>query len=172
VPCRTIAGEDIDPAISRLRSSWAILACHHKILQLKYEVAQDGKMPNMFLREGLTVAIYRKTRDKNGNQVRKADFSYHPNDSLAHLIVDAWVDSNFRDLLLNNRQSVKSLLAARGFYLQNPVVIKEETYYQDYEMQDDNEVVFVLPQQPDALPPCQSLLETARLLMSITPNGI
>jgi len=104
--------------------------------------------------------------------VRKADFSYSPNDSLAHLIVDAWVDSNFRDLLLNNRQSVKSLLAARGFFLQNPVMIKEEMYYQNYEMQDDNEVVFVLPQQPDQCPPGQSLLDTARLLMTITPNGI
>ena len=118
------------------------------------------------------MAIYRKTRDNNGNLVRKADFSYSPNDSLAHLIVDAWVDSNFRDLLLNNRQSVKSLLAARGFFLQNPVVIKEEMYYQNYEMQDDNEVVFVLPQQPDQCPPGQSLLDTARLLMTITPNGI
>jgi len=120
----------------------------------------------------LTVAIYRKTRDKSGNRVRKVDFPYYRNDALAQIIVDAWVDSNFRDLLLNNRQSTKSLLAARGFYLQNPVVIKEEMYYQDYEMQDDNEVVFVLPQQPGPCPPGQSLLETARLLMAITPNGI
>lgn len=126
------------------------------------------------------MAIYRKTRDKNGNLVRKSDFSCYPigltgavyNDTLAQMIVDAWVDSNFRDGLLNNRQGVKSLLAARGFHLQNPVMIEEETYYQDYEMQDDNEVVFVLPQQPGNCPPGQSLLETARLLMAITPNGI
>ena len=100
-----------------------------------------------------------------------AVFSYAPNDSLAQMIVDAWVDSNYRDLLLD-RKNAKSVLAARGFYLQNPVVIKEETYYEDYEMEDDNEVVFVMPQQPGQCPPGQSLLETARLLMAITPNGI
>jgi hypothetical protein len=112
--------------------------------------------------------------------VRQTDFSCYPiglqgaayNDTLAQMIVDAWVDSKFRDVLLSNRQSVKSLLAARGFYLQNPVLIKEEAYYQDYEMQEDTEVVFVLPQQPGDCPPGQSLLETARLLMAITPNGI
>jgi hypothetical protein len=126
------------------------------------------------------MAIYRKTRDANGNRVRQSDFSCYPigltaavyNDTLAQMIVDSWVDTNFRDGLLKNRQSVKSLLAARGFYLQNPVMIEEEAYYQNYEMQDDNEVVFVLPQQPGNCPPGQSLLETARLLMAITPNGI
>jgi hypothetical protein len=51
-------------------------------------------------------------------------------------------------------------------------MIEEKTYYQDYEMQDDNEVVFVLPQRPDDIPPGHALLETARLLMAITPNGI
>ena len=126
------------------------------------------------------MAIYRKTRALNGDRVQQRDFSCYPigltgavyNDTLAQMIVDAWVDSNFRDGLLNNRQSVKSLLAARGFFLENPVMIKEETYYQDYEMQDDNEVVFVLPPRPGNCPPGQSLLETARLLMAITPNGI
>jgi hypothetical protein len=126
----------------------------------------------------LTVAIYRKTRDKDGNPVRKSDFfvcccSSEDNNVLAELIVDAWGNSSFRDLLVKDRQSVKSFLAARGLYLQNPVVIEEETYYQDYHMQDDNEVVFVLPQQPGHEPgPRRSLLETARLLMCITPNGI
>jgi hypothetical protein len=128
-------------------------------------------MPGLLHEGGLTMAIYRKTRDKKGNRVRKVDFPYYGNDSLAEMIVDAWVDSNYRDLLLD-RKNAKSVLAARGFYLQNPVVIKEETYYEDYEMEDDNEVVFVMPQQPGQCPPGQSLLETARLLMAITPNGI
>jgi hypothetical protein len=51
-------------------------------------------------------------------------------------------------------------------------MIDEQTYYRDYEMKDDNEVVFVLPQLPGDFPPGQPLLETARLLMAITPNGI
>ena len=33
--------------------------CHHKILQLKYEVARDGKMPDLFHEGGLTMAILR-----------------------------------------------------------------------------------------------------------------
>jgi hypothetical protein len=125
------------------------------------------------------MAIYRKTRDEDGKRVRQSDFSCYPigltsavyNDTLAQMIVDSWVDTNFRNGLLNNPQTVKSLLAARGLHLQNPVMIEEETYYQDYEMQNDNEIVFVLPQKPDC-PPGQPLLETARLLMAITPNGI
>jgi hypothetical protein len=88
------------------------------------------------------------------------------------MIVDSWVDKNFRDGLMKNPESVKSLLAARGLHLQNPVMIDEQTYYRDYEMKDDNEVVFVLPQLPGDFPPGQPLLETARLLMAITPNGI
>lgn len=125
------------------------------------------------------MAIYRKTKDENGNRVRQSDFSCYPigltsavyNDTLAQMIVDAWVDDNLKNGLLNNPQSVKSLLAARGFFLQNPVMIDETTYYQDYDMQNDNEVVFVLPQRPDDCPG-HALLDTARLMMAITPNGI
>jgi hypothetical protein len=51
-------------------------------------------------------------------------------------------------------------------------MIDEQKYYQDYEMKNDNEVVFVLPQPPGECAPGQPLLETARLLMAITPNGI
>ena len=112
--------------------------------------------------------------------MQQRDFSCYPigltgavyNDTLAQMIVDSWVDKNFRDGLMKNPQSVKSLLAARGLHLQNPVMIEEKTYYQDYEMNADNEVVFVLPQPPDDLPKGQFLLETARLMMAITPNGI
>jgi hypothetical protein len=61
-----------------------------------------------FMRE-VTMAIYRKTRDEHGNRVRQSDFSCYPigltgavyNDTLAQMIVDSWVDSNFRDGLLN-----------------------------------------------------------------------
>ena len=126
------------------------------------------------------MAIYRKTRDLAGNRVQQRDFSCYPigltgavyNDTLAQMIVDSWVDQKLRDGLLKNPKSVKALLAARGYHLQNPVMIDEQTYYADYEMKDDNEVVFVLPQPPAECPPGQSLIETARLLMAITPNGI
>jgi hypothetical protein len=104
---------------------------------------------------------------------RVVDFSY-TSDSLAQMIVDAWVDEEFRNRLLK-KENAKSLLAARGFYLENPVVITEEQFNNHYRQENDNEIVFVLPDasrvQP-LVPQGQSLLDTARLLMAITPNGI
>ena len=109
-------------------------------------------------------------RDKAKKQ-RKVDFSYPPSDSLAQMIVEAWVDEKFRAKLMD-RKTTKELLAARGLFLQNPVVITEDAYYDGYTMKDKNEVVFVLPQKPGECPKGQNLLETARFLMAITPNGI
>ncbi len=99
------------------------------------------------------------------------------------MIVDAWVEKDFRDTLLERAadgtvtpaaaREAKVALQARGFYLQRAVVITEEEHDNDYTMQDANEVVFVLPNQDRVTPrPGQSLLETARLLMACTPNGI
>jgi hypothetical protein len=110
-------------------------------------------------------------------------FSFSPNDSLAQLIVDAWVDEEFRDSLLERAadstvtpaaaRQAKVALAGRGIYLQRAVVITEQEHDDDYTMQDPNEVVFVLPNPERVTPrPGQSLLDTARLLMSCTPNGI
>jgi hypothetical protein len=126
------------------------------------------------MREGLTVAagIF---RDAQQNE-RVADFSYAPNDSLAQMIVDAWVDPNFANQLLNSPGVAKSALAQRGIFLSNPIVITETQYNQGYTPGNSNvDVVFVLPNQPRVdmtPPPGQSLLETARFLMAATPNGI
>lgn len=105
---------------------------------------------------------------------RVADFSY-TSDSLAQMIVDAWVDQNFKAKLLD-RNNAKRLLEQRGFYLENPVVITEDQYNNHYKMKDANEVIFVLPDlkrvAPAQAPGQVDLLETAKLLMAITPNGI
>jgi hypothetical protein len=128
------------------------------------------------MREGLTVpnGIFRDAAQTD----RVADFSYQ-NDSLAQMIVYAWTDSTFKTKLLQRQPNgtspnAKASLAERGIYLSNPVVITEAEYNQGYHMQDPNGVIFVLPDQPrTATPPTgQSLLETARLLMACTPNGI
>jgi hypothetical protein len=124
-------------------------------------------MPDLVHQGGLTVTIY---RDKEKKQP-KVEFSYPPSEPLAQMIVEAWVDEKFRAQLLD-RKNAKELLAARGFFLQNPVVITDDTYYDDYVMENKNEVVFVLPQKPGECPKGQTLLETAKLLMAITPNGI
>ena len=108
-------------------------------------------------------------RDKDKKEP-KVEFSYPPSEALAQMIVQAWTDEKFRERLLD-RKNAKEILAERGFFLQNPVVITDEDYYKDYVMENKNEVVFVLPQKPGD-PKGKSLLDTAKLLMAITPNGI
>lgn len=140
-------------------------------------------MPDLLHEGGLDMAILRKAT-KKADPVTVPAFSYGPNDSLAQMIVDAWVDQNFRDSLLEREadkitvtaaaaRQANVALAGRGIYLQRAVVITEEEHDNDYMMQHPNEVVFVLPNQDRVTPrPGQSLLDTARLLMACTPNGI
>ncbi|MGE5145375.1 MAG: hypothetical protein ACM3N5_01430 [Candidatus Eiseniibacteriota bacterium] len=126
--------------------------------------------------------IYKpKKADLTDDDLRVADFSYQ-NDSLAQLIVDAWLDQPFRDALLERRQgkvtanaasTARSSLMQHGLCLSHPVVITEAEYNASYEMSDDDEVVFVLPNRSRVQNPAsQSLLDTARMLMACTPNGI
>jgi hypothetical protein len=114
------------------------------------------------------------------------DVSYHPNDSLAQMIVDAWVDDDFRHHLLQRDAAghpthdavrlARTSLAQAGLFLERAVVISEDEYNNGYQIQPadiKSEVVFVLPNQQRVKPRTnQSLLETARLLMAATPNGI
>ena len=114
-----------------------------------------------------------------------AIFSYAPNESLAQMIVDAWVDDDFRKQLIERKtdgsgnatalakESARTTLAARGIYLKSAVVITESEYDNGFVLDDADEVAFVLPNQSRVTPrPGQSLLDTARLLMAATPNGI
>ena len=124
----------------------------------------------------------KKTTDTE-DDLRVADFSYQ-NDSLAQMVVDAWTFKPFRDSLLDRKadgsvtpnaaNAARSSLMARGICLNHPVVISEGEYNDGYHMKDDNEVVFVLPdhQRVMVAPQGQTLLETAKLLMACTPNGI
>jgi hypothetical protein len=112
-------------------------------------------------------------------------FSFAPNDGLAELIVQAWSIKEFRDQLLerdsHNKPTNAAVKAATeavnaaGFNLKRAVVISEKEHDADYTMQDLNEVVFVLPDRErlgTSFVPGESLLDTARLLMACTPNGI
>jgi hypothetical protein len=131
------------------------------------------------MREGLTVAAKKRgIYTDAGLTDRVADFSYQ-NDSLAQMIVEAWTDQNFQTWLLTRQANgtspnAKKELEGRGIYLKNPVVVTEADYENGHFMQAPDGVVFVLPNQPriGTPPPHQSLLETARLLMACTPNGI
>ena len=112
-------------------------------------------------------------------------FSFSPNDALAQLIVEAWSNEDFRKLLLKRSgitivpEAVKAAtdaVNAAGFNLKRAVVISEAEHDADYVMQDPfTEVVFVLP-RPERIGatvvPGKTLLDTARILMACTPNGI
>jgi hypothetical protein len=113
-------------------------------------------------------------RDK-AQKDQVADFSLAPNDSLAQMVVDAWVDKDFRKLLLDPANA-RALFAQRGFYwngtTRTPVVITEKDYENGYSHNHHNELVFVLPDHDGTCQPGKSLLDTAKLLMASTPNGI
>jgi hypothetical protein len=141
------------------------------------------------------MAIHKPVTDASGNLVTDAngnvvtlpvpDFSFTDNEGLARVIVDAWVDQSYQDLLLQrgtDHITVTPAAAAAatesvrecGFQLKRAVVISEAEYYRPYTVQDPDEIVFVLPNpsRVKSARPGQSLLDTARLLMATTPNGI
>jgi hypothetical protein len=150
---------------------------------------QDGERPGLLHQGGLTMGILKQVTKKGAAaavHIPVPDFSFSPNDSLAQMIVDAWVDQAYQDQLLERDAAgevtdaaaltARISLAERGIYLNRAVVISEDEYNQDYAVPTayaDEEVVFVLPNQARVTPRSgQSLLETARLLMAATPNGI
>ena len=119
---------------------------------------------------------------------RVADFSYQ-SDALAQLIVEMWL-GNHGNLItptgagttpaqyLARSAAAKAALAARGIYLQQPIVLTEIEYDGGFSLADatlPSAVVFVVPDPSRATttvatPP--ALLETAKMLMAVTPNGI
>ena len=119
---------------------------------------------------------------------RVADFSYQ-SDALAQLIVEMWLGLHGNLITPSGPRvttpqyqarmtAAKAVLAARGIYLELPIVITEDEFEDGFSLADaglspTNGVVFVLPRntRPTTFggPP---LLETAKMLMAITPNGI
>ncbi len=112
-------------------------------------------------------------------------FSYDPS-KLAPVIVSIWSDTNPTPAVLERdakgRPTTAAINAAKGlintsatnFKLARPVVITEDEHDDDYTMSDPDEIVFVLPNKPRVANGANAteLLETAKLLMACTPNGI
>jgi hypothetical protein len=145
--------------------------------------------------------IKKHSKDSAGNDITLPTFSYQ-NDRLADLIVAAWADGPFshggvtvnqlgdalvgpnsRDAQGRPKQSARDAAkAAVNFFanmdLKEAVVITEKEHDDGFTMQDDDQVVFVLPNKtriPGSVgsPPFSTeLIETAKLLMACTPNGI
>jgi hypothetical protein len=147
------------------------------------------------IREGSTVGIRKKVRVRGPGKPLGSTTDVtmpvvaYSNDGLAQLIVNAWTNTpaNFkRDLLDRDpRTGLPTSLAVTTatnavntlahLDLKRAVVISEAEHDDDYVMQSDDEVVFVLPDETrlrDTPPPLANRLETAKLLMACTPNGI
>lgn len=126
--------------------------------------------------------IWKKKGNINDPDVKVLDFSY-TSDVLAQLVVDAWGSSSLKARLLNhgNQTAVQAELASRGVFLNHPVVLTETEYNTGWQQNDDDEVVLVLPDEGRKIAAtgtnpstgqAYTLLETAKLLMAVTPNGI
>jgi hypothetical protein len=104
--------------------------------------------------------------------VTPTDVSYHPNDRLAEMIAEAWVNPQYRQDLLSNTEEV---FRRAGLYIENPVVVTESDF-QSKTYITGKQVLFVLPDPPSsthfASPAPSGLLETARLKMAYTAAGI
>ncbi|MCA6116055.1 hypothetical protein J6524_14300 [Bradyrhizobium sp. WSM 1738] len=119
---------------------------------------------------------------KTSLQDKVADFSYQ-NDLLAQLIVDMWTTpSVYNDLIMppsdysGRSTRAQTALALRGIYLAWPIVITEDEYEDGFSLLEagiptDTGVVLVVPRKTRATPG-KPLLETAKMLMAVTPNGI
>ena len=107
---------------------------------------------------------------------------------IAQVIVDAWNGVASLDKILNREttgpnkgmataaavtQATTAINAAfPTFNLQRAVIITEDEHDDGYTMETENDVVFVLPKKTRAVLTGGSLLNTAKLLMACTPNGI
>jgi len=95
-----------------------------------------------------------------------------------HLRDRAWNEVTFRNGLITGTpaqriNNAKTALAARGINLTNPIVLTESEFAEGWVRDSDDEVVFVLPDSSRVIMTAGTpLLETAKLLMACTPNGI
>jgi hypothetical protein len=141
------------------------------------------------------MAIHKKVRQHANNTSDAAQpmFSYDPS-KLAPVILAMWADAAYPNCAAlarkaNGSPTDAALLAAKAlinvpvtaanpagtdFNLARPVIITEAEHDAGWYMDDDTEVVFVLPNKPRVIGGSTQpqLLATAKLLMACTPNGI
>jgi hypothetical protein len=123
-----------------------------------------------------------------GKDLTVPEFAMQPPDGLAQVIVDAWdatktgAGGPLEHILDRTHQGYATPTAvaqataainaaAPGFNLKRAVIISEDEHDSDYWMETPDDVVFVLPNKA-RLGAGADLLQTAKLLMACTPNGI
>jgi hypothetical protein len=146
-----------------------------------------------FIREGLTVAPTAPggiKKNKGGLEMTVPEFAMPPDavPGIAQVIVDAWQGKPSLNKILDRIQSgpqkgmatpdaVKQATtainaAAPNYNLKRVVIITEDEHDSGYTMETENDVVFVLPRQTRVDTGGANLIDTAKLLMACTPNGI
>ena len=145
-----------------------------------------------FIREALTVAPTAPggiKKNKGGLEMTVPEFAMPPDavPGIAQVIVDAWQGKPSLNKILERTnpgpQGVATTIAvqqatdainaaAPGYNLKRVVIITEDEHDRGYTMETENDVVFVLPRQSRVDTGGANLLETAKLLMACTPNGI
>jgi hypothetical protein len=148
----------------------------------------------VFIREGFTMApptapggIKKK---KGGGEMTVPEFAMPPDavPGIALVIVNAWNNDPSLDKIMDRFESgarkgmatpdavdqatVAINAAAPNFNLQRAVIISEKEHDDGYTMETADDVVFVLPNATRVDLTGSSVLDTAKLLMACTPNGI
>ena len=103
-------------------------------------------------------------REQDGTPV--VPISYHPNDTLAEVIVNAWANPNYRNALLADP---KGTLVQAGLSFADVKVLTEDDYRIGYTRPTTDQIIFVLPDRPPGL---GVALDRARVKMSVTPFGM
>ncbi len=110
----------------------------------------------LFIREELTVAVIRKVKTARGTEDRditQPTLSY-PDTDLPRVIVEVWNNRGHildrdPDSNIPTKQAVDEatelINRETGMALRRAVIITEEEHDNHYTMQDDDEIVFVLP---------------------------
>ena len=119
--------------------------------------------------------------------VKLADFSYQNDDIASEIIVRGWGDAVFLGKLLGDQTpghvqspqeiadritaavTALSALPNKPVTLKSAIVLTEDEYNEGWNVDDQDQVVFVLPNRTRAT---GNLLETAKMLMACVPNGI
>jgi hypothetical protein len=131
-----------------------------------------------------------KKRKGGGVEITVPEFAMPPDavPGIAQVIVDAWQGKPSLNKILarvtsgpNNgmatdeavRQATDAInAAAPNFNLKRAVIITEHEHDNGYTVETEDDVVFVLPRPERANLAGANLLNTAKLLMACTPNGI
>ena len=127
---------------------------------------------------------------KGGTEMTVPEFAMPPDavPGIAQVIVDIWQNKPGLDKIFDRNQTgahkgmatqdavdqatAAINAAAPNYNLQRAVIIEEKEHDAGYTMQTENDVVFVLPNKDRAVLTGANLLNTAKLLMACTPNGI